>query len=165
LGLSEIAQPGKRKKRTTKKGSAPDPDTVKLVAGLYGTIFGLTATRAGGHWAISQDEAHQLAEPTIAVLNKYGLLEKLTEHSEILALGLAASAILAPRIIVTVGQVKEKRATRKVNVNAVPKRNTSEPRTNERKESTPDRSVGQPANPSSGDVSTDPDFYTGSAII
>jgi len=112
---SRVAQVDGQKKpaRRKKKKPAPAPDNqlqfmTTMVAQLLGTSFGIMSTRMGDHWALTEQEAIQLATPTVAILERYGLLSKVAQSSDFIALGIAGAAIFTPRIMFTM-EISKKR--------------------------------------------------------
>lgn len=109
-GIPPVAKPKRkrpaRKKPTPKLTAANDPMIGVMFTSLVSTIFGLTSMKAGDHWQLSTEEAQQLADPTLRILERYGLLEKIAASSDAIALMLAASAIVVPRAVFSVQLAK-----------------------------------------------------------
>jgi DNA-directed RNA polymerase subunit RPC12/RpoP len=91
--------------KTTKKVKkiAPKSKSTKeikeVTSGVIQTIFGLVATRAGEHWEISEDEANNITDPMINLLDKYGLFKKIQSNMDMLMLLGAIGTVITPRAI------------------------------------------------------------------
>lgn len=86
---------------SSKSQKEPDPETIQIVSLMYAGLFGVAAMRLGEHWALSADEVHQLAAPTVAVLDKYMPGAKLGVEVALLA---AVAMVVFPRVMVTISK-------------------------------------------------------------
>lgn len=99
-----------RKVRGTKK-KADAIDTTEIDK-LIVAVSSVVASRPDmAHWQLSEVEAHSISQPLANVLQKYGAFEKVTENSNEIALGVACVSVFAPRIMLTVAQMKAKPKT------------------------------------------------------
>lgn len=89
----------KKESGKSKAQKEPDPETIQIVSLMYAGLFGVAAMRLGEHWALSADEVHQLAAPTVAVLDKYMPGAKLGVEVALLA---AVAMVVFPRVMVTI---------------------------------------------------------------
>lgn len=94
-------KPAKRKKQP-KLTVADDPLVKEMISGLVHTVFGLIAFRAGEHWALTAEEANKITEPTIRIMDRFNVLDKVAASSDFIALGLAATAVFTPRVVYSV---------------------------------------------------------------
>lgn len=110
----EVKQ-GKPKRKPKKKTAPPQTDSLNTLILTGSTII---ASRQGWeHWQLSHEEVQSISTPLMGVLNDCGLLEKVTENSNALALVTACAMVFTPRIIITVQKSKKK-------VKKVERRNT-----------------------------------------
>lgn len=91
-----------RKKKQPKYAASNDPIVKDMITGLVETVFGLVAFRAGQHWALTREEAEKITEPTIRIMDRFNVLDKVAASSDFIALGLAATAVFTPRIVYSV---------------------------------------------------------------
>lgn len=98
-------------KKTTKKKQEPEVVDTKSIKMLLTTVFGLIASREGAaHWALSEAEAEQLAQPIHDILSDYAAVsDALSENSKYIALAMAAFAICTPRIMMSAAISKKKK--------------------------------------------------------
>ena len=110
----EVKQ-GKPKRKAKKKTAPPQTDSLNTLILTGSTII---ASRQGWeHWQLSPEEVQSISTPLMGVLNDCGLLEKVTENSNALALVTACAMVFTPRIIISVQKSKKK-------VKKVERRNT-----------------------------------------
>jgi len=74
--------------------------TAEIVAQLLGVTFGLIATKAGEHWALSEDEANVAGEAYGAVIDKYFPDAGQYMGVEVTAL-LITGGLIMPRLIMS----------------------------------------------------------------
>lgn len=65
------------------------------------------------HWAINKDEAKQIADPLVKVIEKNESLKKVAEQSDSIALVMACAMVFGPRAYISIMAAKEKRAAKK----------------------------------------------------
>jgi hypothetical protein len=95
-------------KKEDKNATAKEIKQIKeMTSGLLVAVFGLVSTRAGSHWAITEDEAKTVSNPLINILNKYDLFKKISKNVDSLALLAATATIIVPRSLMTIEQRKE----------------------------------------------------------
>ena len=110
----EVKQ-GKPKRKAKKKTAPPQADSLNTLILTGSTII---ASRQGWeHWQLTPEEVQSISTPLMGVLNDCGLLEKVTENSNALALITACAMVFTPRVIITVQKSKKK-------VKKVERRNT-----------------------------------------
>lgn len=110
----EVKQ-GKPKRKAKKKTTPPQTDSLNTLILTGSTII---ASRQGWeHWQLSPEEVQSISTPLMGVLNDCGLLEKVTENSNALALVTACAMVFTPRVIISVQKSKKK-------VKKVERRNT-----------------------------------------
>lgn len=110
----EVKQ-GKPKRKAKKKTAPPQTDSLNTLILTGSTII---ASRQGWeHWQLSPEEVQSISTPLMGVLNDCGLLEKVTEKSNALALVTACAMVFTPRVIISVQKSKKK-------VKKVERRNT-----------------------------------------
>lgn len=103
----------KTKKKTTKKKalSAKDKNSqIKDIQALIEGVFSVVSIKAGEHWRLSPEESKQIAEPVSNILERYDLLKKVSEISDPVALVVATTTIVAPRLIISQMDMKQKKA-------------------------------------------------------
>lgn len=107
------APAGKSKKPPTKKGKAPKSNdmqlTADMLASLLGVVFNLMAVRMGDHWRLSAEEAMALAEPTSRILDRYDLTKKTGAYADFIALGVAVTGIVIPKVMMEMSKPKKPR--------------------------------------------------------
>lgn len=101
----EVKQ-GKPKRKPKKKTAPPQTDSLNTLILTGSTII---ASRQGWeHWQLTPEEVQSISTPLMGVLNDCGLLEKVTENSNALALVTACAMVFTPRVIITVQKSKKK---------------------------------------------------------
>ncbi len=110
----EVKQ-GKPKRKAKKKTAPPQTDSLNTLILTGSTII---ASRQGWeHWQLTPEEVQSISMPLMGVLNDCGLLDKVTENSNALALVTACAMVFTPRVIISVQKSKKK-------VKKVERRNT-----------------------------------------
>lgn len=112
--------------RTPKpKAKAKEPEVLDAAAiqKLIKTVFDLIATRPNaGHWKLSDEECKQLAIPLADILSEYAAASQaLSQNSKYIALVMAAFAICAPRVMLSM-TMKKMRKEAEHGITAKPKR-------------------------------------------
>lgn len=109
IGNKEKEEPVK-KKRTTRRRKKKTTVDSESVEKLLLTVTGMVATRPHmQHWAMTKTEAKSIAEPLTEILDKYDLASGIAENSSEIALVVASVSFVAPRLMVTMTQRKEKK--------------------------------------------------------
>jgi hypothetical protein len=104
LEVPEIKKP--RKKREPKKETILKTEDLNAI--LQG-VFGLVALKGGEHWTINNKESEMISKPLLNIIEKLDLAEKISNISDGTALVIAILTIVAPRVIVSVHQSKQKK--------------------------------------------------------
>ena len=113
--LSEVVTLEKPKPKKTKKSKQGETEAVGQMSALLQSLSLIIASREGfEHWAISEQEATSLVNPLYNMLTKNEMFNKISEHSDALALVTASTMILLPRAMVSLDRLKEKRKKKKV---------------------------------------------------
>jgi len=103
---------GKTKdKKTTKKETIPSDQ----VASVISAGFGIIATRAGGHWLVTQEEANSIAEPAARILDKLDIVQKLGPYADAISLLIATGMVVVPRIIISMSVKKKVKTVEPIN--------------------------------------------------
>ena len=106
--VPEPKKPKARPKKVSKKKKAeqkiPAEQVDKLIVGMSQMI---AAKPNCAHWAITEQEAHGISEPLCNILERSGLLEKMGENTDAIALVVACSTVFVPRIMMTASIRKE----------------------------------------------------------
>ena len=136
----EVKQ-GKPKRKAKKKTAPPQTDSLNTLILTGSTII---ASRQGWeHWQLTPEEVQSISTPLMGVLNDCGLLEKVTENSNALALVTACAMVFTPRVIISVQKSKKK-------VKKVERRNTevtgNQSGAEKKIERTVDKNNGNPTN-------------------
>lgn len=136
----EVKQ-GKPKRKPKKKTAPPQTDSLNTLILTGSTII---ASRQGWeHWQLSPEEVQSISTPLMGVLNDCGLLEKVTENSNALALVTACAMVFTPRVIISVQKSKKK-------VKKIERRNTevtgNQSRTAKKTERVVNENNGNPTN-------------------
>ena len=94
---------GAQKTTATQKKKEPDTLDSQSIQKLLKTVFDLVAMRPNcAHWALSDAECKQLAEPLHDILKDYAAVnDTLSQNSKYIALVMTAFAICAPRIVIS----------------------------------------------------------------
>jgi hypothetical protein len=106
----EKKKSGQKKKQPTTKAQKKAAE-VKELAGnltmLIKTGFDMTAIRLGTIWEVTETECEKIAEPLARILDRYGVLEKAAEYSDMAALVSATAGVVIPRYLVYTELKKE----------------------------------------------------------
>ena len=98
----------KRKRAPKKKDDSAF--TADQISALIQSVSLIVAGRDGlEQWTISKKEADSVAQPLYNILEKSELLGKIGEHSDAIALTIAAGSIVIPRAMITIDKHKEKK--------------------------------------------------------
>lgn len=150
----EVKQ-GKPKRKPKKKTAPPQTDSLNTLILTGSTII---ASRQGWeHWQLTPEEVQSISTPLMGVLNDCGLLEKVTENSNALALVTACAMVFTPRVIITVQKSKKK-------VKKVERRSTevtgNQSGTEKKIERTVDKNNGNPTNGNTNNGEINPNDNT-----
>lgn len=107
-----------KKKKPAKKKPAPKKQNDNLSGDMISDlIVGCSQAVAvipdQQHWAINKDEAKQIADPLVKVIEKNESLKKVAEQSDSIALVMACAMVFGPRAYISIMAAKEKRAAKK----------------------------------------------------
>lgn len=98
-GNESNEQPPKKKKSTSKKKkSTVEPSQV---ATLITSFSSIVATRVGEHWRLTDEEAQSIAEPLTNIMERHGVIEKVGEYADYIALTSALAVTIIPRVMLT----------------------------------------------------------------
>ena len=97
----------KEKKALQKAGDISPDEMNQFICG----VFGILSVVAGSHWAIADDEGEQIAKPLSIILNKQNKKAKDQINSMMAPMLLisAIGAIIIPRLMITISQMKERK--------------------------------------------------------
>lgn len=123
----------KKVKKQSKKSSITTKDNLQA-------IFSLLSNFAGSVWELSEEECERLAEPLDSILARHDFFEKISKHSDVVALCLSSLVIFTPRVLMTIELTKDAK-----------RRN----RDNERKEKQTEKTDTTSSPSDSSDVSAD----------
>lgn len=98
------ARPKKVSKKKKQESKIPAEQVDKLIVGMSQMV---AARPNCAHWAITEQEAHGISEPLCNILERSGLLEKMGENTDAIALVVACSTVFVPRIMLTASIRKE----------------------------------------------------------
>lgn len=111
-GLATIEVPGEAPKKEQGKKSSSKGKTAKQkkkeksvqeladnLQVLIKTGFDMLSLRAGELWALSQEEAENIASPLARILERYDLSAQASEYGDYIALAVALGLTIAPRVI------------------------------------------------------------------
>lgn len=102
-----------KKPKKVNKGRGKKKESVlpaEQMDALIVSLSGIVAARPNcQHWQISEQEAHTVSVPLCNILDKYEVFNKVGEHSDAVALVVAAASIVIPRAMISVAQVKEEK--------------------------------------------------------
>lgn len=127
LGLDVVKPDGKQppkpktppnplKGQTSSKGAGKKRDLEVangMTSAILSTGFSIVASRAGPHWTLTESESKQLAEPIVALFDRYGILEKLAMQSDWAALMAAIGVTITPKALVSYQMAQIKKAQAK----------------------------------------------------
>ena len=103
----EEAKPKRKRVSKKKDDSAFSADQISA---LIQSVSMIVAGREGlEQWAITKKEADSVAQPLYNILEKSEMLGKIGEHSDAIALTIAAGSIVIPRAMVTIDKRKAKK--------------------------------------------------------
>ncbi len=105
--VDDVPEVPKKRGRKKKEKIKTDNNLPELNT-LIQSIFSIISLKAGSHWNITQEEANSISVPLANILNKYNILDKANNVSDILSLSIALGIILIPRILVTQAMNKNK---------------------------------------------------------
>lgn len=111
MGLADVnsaevpALKKKKKRKTTKKKQ--DPKDTAAMEAIVKSVYGITASRFGPVWNISDDEAKSIAVPLASILARYEKLIMVSQYSDVAMLVLAIGSVTIPRFMVTMQERKE----------------------------------------------------------
>lgn len=98
------ARPKKVSKKKKQENKIPAEQVDKLIVGMSQIV---AAKPNCAHWAITEQEAHGISEPLCNILERSGLLEKMGENTDAIALVVACTTVFVPRIMLTASIRKE----------------------------------------------------------
>ncbi len=101
-----------KRRGTTKAGDINSSEMSDFIQGIF-SIIGLVTMST--HWKLSKAEADQIADPLTVMLNKQNAKKKkkVNEVMTPMLLLTAISAIVVPRLLLTIGEWKHKNEQRK----------------------------------------------------
>jgi hypothetical protein len=103
----QSVKPRKVNKKTSKQKDDTDRTQINAVIGGISTAI---ASRPNcQHWQLSEQEIDTITKPLCEMLKESEVFEKVSEHSNEIALVTACFTVFAPRILTTVMIEKEKR--------------------------------------------------------
>lgn len=106
---SDVKEPTK-KKRTSRRRKKKTTVESESIEKLLMTVTGVIATRPNmTMWKMEQKEAKAIAEPLAEVLDKYNLASGIAENSAEISLIVASLSFVAPRMMISLAQRKEKK--------------------------------------------------------
>ncbi|MCM3176221.1 hypothetical protein [Paenibacillus sp. MER 99-2] len=121
----------KRNNTTSKKTAEKEAtkakeltQTAQMLSSLIKTLSDISSMRTGSHWQLSKEETDNIAKPLVGILDRYNLLEKIAQGSDMIALGTALSVAFAPRVMYQLQLNKQRRV--KVNAESVRKLQTQQ---------------------------------------
>lgn len=110
--------PEEKPKKTTKKKPAPKKQensfSGEMISDLIvGCSQAVAMIPDQQHWEINKQEAKQIADPLVKVIEKNESLKKVAEQSDSIALVMACAMVFGPRAYISIMAAKEKRAAKK----------------------------------------------------
>lgn len=108
---AEKRQSGTAPKKTAAKKPEPAALDAGSIQNLIKTVFDLVGSRPNAaHWKLTDTECRQLAEPIADILSEYAAAsEAIAQNSKYIALVMAAFAICAPRIMLSMSMKKARK--------------------------------------------------------
>ena len=109
----------KPKRKYTKRKVKEETKEEKIlkasdVSMLLSTVSTVVASKKGmEHWKISEKESMMIAEPLTNILEKSSFFNKVAEHSDGIALVTACTVVFAPRVMMTVANIKINKGVKK----------------------------------------------------
>ena len=98
-------KPKPKKRVTKKKKQTVDTNSIAMI---ISSASGIIASRKGFEiWALDENEVNSLSEPIANMLEKSGMLEKVGEHSDGIALVMAVMGIVGVRLPFLMAQAEE----------------------------------------------------------
>ena len=118
VNVPEVSEKPKKKRTVKKKAPAKKKEentfSADMVADLISGCSQVVATKPeNAHWNISKQEASQIAEPLVKVIENNENLKKVAEHSDSIALVMACFMVLGPRAYISLNMHKEQKARKK----------------------------------------------------
>jgi hypothetical protein len=107
----------KSKSPNPSKGGASTDGTVIMVQSVIQGLFMVAAGRVGEHWALTDEEANAIAEPSANIIAKYVDTDKLAKYSDPAALVFALGAVMLPRVMIQVQSAKKEVTKNEWNAN------------------------------------------------
>lgn len=148
----------------TRTAAAPKKQEKALdaasIQNLIKTVFDLVAARPNAaHWKLTDTECKQLAEPIADILSDYAAAsEAIAQNSKYIALVMAAFAICAPRIMLSL-TMKKARKEVEHGITAKPKAPTRTAPAPDESRKAGSGSAGSAANPAADGQNHVPDLY------
>jgi predicted nucleic acid-binding Zn-ribbon protein len=107
------------KKKVPSKNKTSIADLKETTSGLIESLFAIISIRLGEHWILEEEEAQQLANPLINMLNKYGVFKKATKNMDAVVLAVALGSVVGSRAITSLQLSKLKKAVDKGGYNEI----------------------------------------------
>lgn len=113
------AEGGQTVKPRKVKAGKPNTFDTKQLDTMIMAMSSIVASRPNmSHWQLDEKEVQSITTPLAGILAESELMSKLNDNSNQIALAVACVSVFAPRVMVTVAQMSEKKKT-KVNVREV----------------------------------------------
>ena len=107
-------QGGQKKKPKKVNNHIKQSFSTEQINALLVSLSAIVASRPGcEHWLLSESEVQTITTPLMSMLAESDKLSKISEHSNQIALAIACVTIFAPRVVVTVQQMKMKKDAEK----------------------------------------------------
>lgn len=109
----------KKKTGTSRKKKKENIDSDQLAL-LISSLFGVIASRPDmGHWQVSIVEAKTIAEPLSNILASSDTFKDFGKYADHIALIIAATVIIIPRMMITADLSKKKKEVKKAKKEAI----------------------------------------------
>lgn len=93
--------PKPKKPITKETGKVGDPLLGQNITILVQTVFDLLTVPLGPHWALLPGQAAAIGEPLGRVLERLGAGETTSKYADYIALGMALTVVIVPRVLIT----------------------------------------------------------------
>lgn len=90
----ETTAPAPKKRKTKQEKNT---ETKSLINTVLLVGFDIVAARAGSHWSITQEEAENITNPLVKIMDRLNITEKVEKYGDWTALALAAGLVVVPR--------------------------------------------------------------------
>lgn len=143
--------------QTKKQEKKVDCTNVQM---LLGSVSGLIASRPNmAHWQLTPDETKSIAEPLCNIMSESELFNKVSEHTDAIALVTACFSVFVPRIILTVSMQPKKEKAKHGNIKPI-RTDRPEPRQTGKDSEPNTRDSKKPSTNGANDDNTEPWFGT-----